>query len=79
MISEEVYSQSVPDFQIRDAVQMCVQRIEKRLKHSVMVSKSGSAVDRAAAIDFMKKFLTELESDINELVEDKIFEFTNSV
>jgi hypothetical protein len=44
-----------------------------------MVSKSGSAVDRAAAIDFMKKFLTELESDINELVEDKIFEFTNSV
>lgn len=73
-IVREEYLRGVPEFLIREASSKFVGEIRNHIKKHILMTKKSVAQQREA-IDAADDVLKELEISVNDLVEEKIWQF----
>jgi hypothetical protein len=77
LIREEF--RGVPLFAFREATRKYVDDIRQIMRTNILVDHSPSAVVQKEAFDAMDEVLDELEKQVNELLEDKLYNFMQRV
>lgn len=78
MIHEE-YLRGVPEFVLRDATKKYVQEIRQHIFRFITTNKSQTKTDQRQAIAACNEVMDELEKNINDLLEDQLWNFIRRV
>jgi len=78
LIREE-YLQGVPEFVLRQATERYVDEIRQHIKRFIVVSKSRDATQQRESMTVANKVLEELEEEVHELLEAKLYQFVRQV
>lgn len=76
-IVHEEYLRGVPEFVLQEASGKFVDEIRKHIKKHIMLVKRNPA-DVREAMDSANDVLNDLEQEVNELLEQKIWQFIQS-
>lgn len=78
-VVREEYLRGVPEFVFREATHRYVAEIRTHVKKFIMQNRSEDFIAQREAIDAMNDVLEKLEDDANNLLEDALFQYVQSV
>jgi len=78
IIREEAL-RGIPEFVLRQATQRYVEEIRAHLKRFILSNKSETAPDQRKSFAIANDVLEQLEEEANDLLEEKLFQFTRNV
>jgi len=78
-VIREEYLRGVPEFVLRTATKKYVDEIRQHVARYIMANKSNTSADRREAIAAADDVLEDLESKVNDLLEDQLFAFARRV
>ncbi len=78
-IVREEYLHGVPEFMFREATHKYVEEIRQHIKKFILQSKSDDFIAQRESINTMNDVLEQLEEEANALLEDKLFQYLQSV
>lgn len=75
----EEYLRGVPEFVFREATKRYVTEIRKHITTFILSSRSEDFIAQRESIDAMNDVLEQLETEVNAVLEDKLFQYIQSV
>ncbi len=75
-VIREEYIQGVPEWQLREDAKEFVDRIRSRITKFIMINKSQNMIERQEAVAAMNEICDQLEQQVYEILEDKLYAFT---
>lgn len=71
---QEEFMRGVPEFELQEATHNYIQQIKNRVKKHIEQTSNSPSQAREKHVA-MSEVFAELESDVNDLLEDKIWSF----
>lgn len=78
-IVREEYLRGVPEFVIRQATDNFIEEIKSQVIKYLLVHRSRTPIEREEAIAAMSEHLEDLEEEINEILDQKLYAFIQSI
>lgn len=69
----------VPSFVFAEETRKYVDAVRAQLARHILVDRSSSSIAQREAFEAMEETLTDLEKEVNEVLEDKLYGFLQQV
>lgn len=78
-VIREEYLRGVPEFVVRQATDRFIDDIKAEVIKYVLAHRSRSVIERERVLDEMSEHLDDLKADVNDLLDEKLYAFVQSI